>query len=60
MEFNYEKSIKELEAIVSKLEKGDTSLDEMLTLYEKGCKLAGDCNKFLDEAQTKIDGLRDA
>ena len=32
----FEKSIKELEEIVNKLEAGDTSLSESLELFEKG------------------------
>ena len=31
----FEKSIKELESIVAKLESGDTTLDESLELFEK-------------------------
>ena len=32
----FEKSIKDLEEIVVKLESGDSTLDESLTLFEKG------------------------
>lgn len=53
----FEKSIKELEEIVNKLEAGDASLSESLELFEKGIKLAKDCNKMLDEAEKKVSVL---
>lgn len=53
----FEKSIKELEEIVNKLENGDASLSESLELFEKGIKLAKDCNKMLDEAEKKVSVL---
>lgn len=54
---NFEKSIKELEEIVSRLERGDTSLDESLELFEKGIKLSKQCQKTLDEAEKKVSVL---
>ncbi|MBQ7751682.1 MAG: exodeoxyribonuclease VII small subunit [Clostridia bacterium] len=53
----FEKSIKELEEIVNKLENGDASLSESLELFEKGIKLAKECNKMLDEAEKKVSVL---
>lgn len=54
---NFEKSIKELEEIVSKLEQGDVELDESLELFEKGIKLSKQCQKILDEAEKKVSVL---
>ncbi|MBO5411406.1 MAG: exodeoxyribonuclease VII small subunit [Clostridia bacterium] len=54
---NYEKSVKELEAIVDKLENGNLSLEEMMKLYEKGTALADACSKSLDAAQLRITQL---
>ena len=54
---NFEKSIKELEEIVSKLEQGDATLDESLELFEKGIKLSKQCQKILDEAEKKVSVL---
>lgn len=54
---NFEKSIKELEEIVLKLENGDVSLDESLTLFEKGIKLSKQCQKILDDAEKKVSVL---
>ena len=53
----FEKSIKELEEIVNRLEAGDASLSESLELFEKGIKLAKECNKMLDEAEKKVSVL---
>ena len=53
----FEKSIKELEEIVAKLENGDTSLDESLELFEKGIKLSKECNQMLDNAEKKVSVL---
>lgn len=53
----FEKSIKELEEVVNKLESGEASLSESLELFEKGIKLAKDCNKMLDEAEKKVSVL---
>jgi exodeoxyribonuclease VII small subunit len=53
----FEKSIKELDEIVKKLEGGDLSLDEMLKLFEKGISLSRTCNKLLNEAEKKVNIL---
>ena len=50
----FEKSIKELEEVVNKLESGDASLSESLELFEKGIKLAKSCRKQLDEAEKRV------
>lgn len=53
----FEKSVKELEEIVNRLEKGDVALDESLELFEKGIKLAKECNEMLDKAEKKVSVL---
>lgn len=53
----FEQSISELEEIASKLEAGDTSLDESLELFEKGIKLSKSCQKMLDDAEKKVSVL---
>lgn len=50
----FEDSIKELEDVVNKLERGDVTLDESLTLFEKGIKLSKHCQSKLDEAEKKV------
>lgn len=50
----FESMIKELEGIVSKMEKGEIPLDKSIELYEKGTNLALKCNEILDKAEQKI------
>ncbi|MCK9478515.1 MAG: exodeoxyribonuclease VII small subunit [Firmicutes bacterium] len=56
-ETTFEKSIKELDEIVKKLELGELSLDEMLALFERGISLSKTCNKLLNEAEKKVNIL---
>lgn len=51
---SFEKSIAELEEIVSQLENGSVTLDESLELFEKGIKLSKSCQKMLDQAEKKV------
>lgn len=51
---SFETNLGELEKVVDALEKGDVSLDEMLTLFEKGVKLTQNCTAALDSAEQKI------
>ena len=53
----FEKSLNELENIVKKLEEGDVSLDESLSLFEQGIKLSKVCQKMLDDAEKKVSVL---
>ncbi len=53
----FENSMLELEQIVKKLEKGDTTLDESLSLFEKGVKLSKECQNMLDKAEKKVSVL---
>ncbi len=59
-DFNFEKSIKELEAIASSLENEQISLDEAIALFEKGIKLSRDCSFYLENAKQKIVTLTQA
>ena len=54
---NFEKNLKELETVVKSLENSDVSLDEMLSLFEKGVRLTGECSKALENAEQKITKL---
>ena len=54
----FESSLKELESIVNKLEKGELSLEESLKLYEQGIKLVKFCSSQLDAAEKKIEILQ--
>jgi exodeoxyribonuclease VII small subunit len=54
---SFEDALKRLEAIVQRLESGDASLDESITLYEEGAKLRAQCEARLKSAQEKIDKI---
>jgi len=56
---NLEKSLKELETIVEKLEEGDIPLEESLKEFEKGVKLSRDCQTALKDAEQKVQILID-
>ena len=50
----FEESMARREEIVSILERGESTLDESLALFEEGTKLAAACSKQLDQAEQKI------
>lgn len=54
---NFEKNLKELEEVVRSLESSDVTLDEMLSLFEKGITLTKSCTSQLDKAEQKINIL---
>jgi len=56
-EKSFEASLDELEKIVKQLEAGDLPLEASLELFEKGVRLARDCQKRLDEAERKVEIL---
>lgn len=51
---SFEESLKELEAIVLKLESGEMTLDESLGQFEKGTVLYKECREELSLAEKKI------
>jgi exodeoxyribonuclease VII small subunit len=53
----YEEAEKELTQIVERLERGETSLDEALKLWERGEELYRFCVGQLDDAEGKIEEL---
>jgi exodeoxyribonuclease VII small subunit len=54
---SFEDALKRLEAIVHRLESGEASLDESITLYEEGARLRGACEDRLKLAQARIDKI---
>ncbi len=54
---NFEQILKELELTVAELEKGDVSLDEAISLFEKGIELSNLCSEKLENAKQKITKL---
>ncbi len=59
-DFDFEKSLKELEDTVNLLEKGDMTLDESIKAYENGIKLSKECSMYLENAKQKIISLSEA
>lgn len=53
-EMSFEEAIKELEAVVGQLERGDVALDESIALYERGAALKARCEAKLKEAEEKV------
>jgi exodeoxyribonuclease VII small subunit len=51
---SFEEAIKELEAIVDKLEKGEIPLDESIEYFQKGMELSKYCTQKLNEVEKKI------
>lgn len=54
---NFEKSLKELEALVRKMEKGDLSLEASLEHFERGVQLSRACQEALKTAEQKVEIL---
>lgn len=53
-DFDFEKSIKELEEIAKSLENEQITLDESISLFEKGVVLSKECSEYLENAKQKI------
>jgi exodeoxyribonuclease VII small subunit len=56
-EASFEEAQRELEGIVQRLESGEASLDEAITLWERGEELYRLCSARLDAAQGRIEEL---
>jgi exodeoxyribonuclease VII small subunit len=54
---SFEDALKRLEAIVQRLESGEASLDESITLYTEGDKLRAQCEARLKDAQARIEKI---
>ena len=52
---SYEEARDELAHVVERLEAGGLSLDDSLTLWERGEELARVCEKFLAGARERVD-----
>lgn len=51
----FEQSVKQLEALIQKLESDATPLESSIELYEDGLKLIQNCNDLLDQARIRIE-----
>ena len=54
---SFEAALKELEAIVQKLESGQAPLAESIAIYERGDALKSHCEALLKEAEMKLEKI---
>ncbi len=58
-ELSFEQAYDELEEVIAKLESGEMSLEEAVTLYERGRSLSTHCQELLDKAELRIQKLNE-
>ena len=56
-ELSFEGALKELEAIVSRLEQGEVDLEDSIALYERGQALKAHCEKKLKSAEGRLEKI---
>lgn len=56
-ELSFEGALKELEAIVSRLEQGEVDLEDSIALYERGQSLKSHCEKKLKAAEGRLEKI---
>ncbi|HBS50479.1 MAG TPA: exodeoxyribonuclease VII small subunit [Rhodobacteraceae bacterium] len=57
-DMSFEEAMKELEAVVDKLEHGDVALNDSIALYERGAQLKKRCEDELKRAEEKVAAIR--
>jgi exodeoxyribonuclease VII small subunit len=53
----FEAALKELEQIVTRLERGDVELEESIAIYERGEALRQHCDQLLKRAEAKVERI---
>jgi exodeoxyribonuclease VII small subunit len=56
-EMSFEAALRELEAIVTKLEQGDVDLEDSIVLYERGQALKSHCEQKLKSAESRLERI---
>lgn len=56
-ELSFEGALKELEAIVSRLEQGEVDLEDSIALYERGQALKAHCEAKLKSAESRLEKI---
>ncbi len=56
----FEAALKQLEEIVTKLERGDVPLEESIAIYERGEALKKRCEALLNQAEERVEKIRTA
>lgn len=54
---DFETAMRDLEALVERLERGDLPLEESLAAFERGVMLTRSCQSALKEAEQKVEIL---
>ena len=57
-EYTYEQAKAQLDEVVAKLENKDLPLDDMVSLWEQGEKLAAVCEARLENARLRLAALK--
>ena len=55
---SFEDAMQALEGIVTRLETGEASLEESISLYERGAKLRAHCEAKLKAAEEKVAAIQ--
>ena len=55
---SFEVALKQLEEIVTKLERGDVPLEESIAIYERGEALKKRCEALLAQAEERVEKIR--
>lgn len=53
----FEQAMKELEQIVSRLERGEVELEESIAIYERGEVLRAHCDRLLKQAEARVEKI---
>ena len=53
----FEEAVEELEAIIQRMERGETGLEESLKEYARGDQLIRRCRQILDAAEERIEAI---
>ncbi|MDZ4790291.1 MAG: exodeoxyribonuclease VII small subunit [Hyphomicrobiales bacterium] len=53
----FEQAMKELEQIVTRLERGDVELEQSIEIYERGEALKAHCDQLLHRAEAKVEKI---
>jgi exodeoxyribonuclease VII small subunit len=56
-QLSFEQAIKELTAIVAKIEQGDIALQDSISQYERGMTLIKHCRGILQKAEKRIEKI---
>lgn len=56
-DMTFETGLKELETIVTRLERGDVALEESIAIYERGEALKAHCDQLLRQAEARVEKL---